>query len=752
MSDPGNNPMPVVGYADRLSVAPGDTIQFKVSCDLPSYHAQIVRIRHASANPKGPGRKEEMVQTSVTGDYPGKKEEYRLGSYVFVPLEGRPSIAVEGFSIQAWVLPSMPARGLQCLASGVSRDGSSFGLFLHPENGVELRITDSSGAVRSVHAGRAMRPGQWAFVAGSYDSGTGRCTVVQSPVHEWPDDESSARAEGHVKEGPLGRMDGWITIGARREPGPGLPRSTQHFNGKIQAPRFFSRPLSALELEELRLGVPISKFRDALLGAWDFSLDIMSTKVSDVSGLGLDGITVNNPKRAVTGHDWTGAEVDFRRTPNEYAAIYFHEDDLEDCEWETDFEFRVPLDFPTGIYAASLSTGVHTDYVPFFVRPRPDGPKSRIAFLIPTLSYMAYANFHAVDNIIAREYARPGFRYPVAPIDKYLVKTNLKGFYDLHIDLTGVNYVSRRMPLMDIRPDFEDPLLDLGRGGMHQFPADTCLTDWLDVKGFHYDIITDEDLHAEGVDLLKPYRVVLTGSHPEYYTEKMLDAMEAYLKGGGRMMYLGGNGFYWVTSIDPVRPHIIELRRWGGTQGWRTQPGEYYHSTTGELGGLWRNRGRAPQRLVGVGFTCQGIDNNVPYRRMPGSFDPKVAFVFEGIGKDELIGDFENLVNERGAGGFEVDRLDYKLGTSPKAFLLATARGFSDAYQAAIEDVDEPDSKQSGSVSPFARADIVYQDYPKKGAVFSVGSISWVSCLSYNRYDNNVSRMTENVLRRFVAD
>ena len=39
---------------------------------------------------------------------------------------------------------------------------------------------------------------------------------------------------------------------------------------------------------------------------------------------------------------------------------------------------------------------------------------------------------------------------------------------------------------------------------------------------------------------------------------------------------------------------------------------------------------------------------------------------------------------------------------------------------------------------------------PNGGAVFSTGSIAWCGSLSHNDYDNNVSRITENVLRRFV--
>ena len=36
--------------------------------------------------------------------------------------------------------------------------------------------------------------------------------------------------------------------------------------------------------------------------------------------------------------------------------------------------------------------------------------------------------------------------------------------------------------------------------------------------------------------------------------------------------------------------------------------------------------------------------------------------------------------------------------------------------------------------------------------MFSTGSIAWSGSLSYNNYTNNVSRITENVLRRFVSD
>ena len=124
----------------------------------------------------------------------------------------------------------------------------------------------------------------------------------------------------------------------------------------------------------------------------------------------------------------------------------------------------------------------------------------------------------------------------------------------------------------------------------------------------------------------------------------MLDALEAYLAGGGRLMYLGGNGFYWVTGMDAEYPHVVEVRRgYSGTKSWESAPGEVYQTTSGEPGGLWRYRGRNPNKLTGVGFAAQGWGGAAGYQRLEASRDPRAAWVFEGIGEDEIIGEFGHI-------------------------------------------------------------------------------------------------------------
>ena len=286
-------------------------------------------------------------------------------------------------------------------------------------------------------------------------------------------------------------------------------------------------------------------------------------------------------------------------------------------------------------------------------------------------------------------------------------------------------------------------------GSTAALAADLYLLDWLEQGSFAYDVITDHDLHAQGVPLLEPYQTVITGTHPEYYAGPMLDAVRAYTDAGGRLMCLGGNSFYWVTSVDPEKPHVIELRRgMSGSRNWSSEPGECHHSTTGELGGLWRHRGRPPNAVAGVGFTAMGWDSAQGYTRRQDSFDPRASFIFAGIGEEEIIGDFGLVLN--GAAGDEIDRFDHQLGTPPHALLLASSSGHSPMIFPVLEDQLQINSRSSNQ-SANIRADMVYFETPNNGAVFSTGSINWCAALSQNKYDNNVSTITENVLRTFLT-
>jgi N,N-dimethylformamidase len=318
--------------------------------------------------------------------------------------------------------------------------------------------------------------------------------------------------------------------------------------------------------------------------------------------------------------------------------------------------------------------------------------------------------------------------------------------YDVHSDGSGVCFSSARRPIVAMRPKFRHIT-----GSVWNFPADLHLVDWLEASGFDYDVATDLELHEEGCELLGRYRAVLTGTHPEYCSSRMLDGFEEYLSSGGRVMYLGGNGFYWATEWHPEKPWLIEVRKAeAGARAWQAAPGEYHLSASGERSGLWRNRGRPPQKLFGVGFCAHGWDKSSPYVQLPDARDPRAAFVMAGIGPDERIGDF-GLVGG-GAAGYELDRYDLALGTPAEALLLATSIGHSDAYWRVSEELFVVSPGAGGTEDFQVRADVVYFTTRSGGAVFSTGSIAWCGSLSHNGYDNNVSRMTANVLSRFLSE
>ena len=103
-----------------------------------------------------------------------------------------------------------------------------------------------------------------------------------------------------------------------------------------------------------------------------------------------------------------------------------------------------------------------------------------------------------------------------------------------------------------------------------------------------------------------------------------------------------------------------------------------------------------------------------------------------------------------GAAGLEVDRSGSDVGTPPNAYFLARSENHTNTYLIVPEEFLETAPGLGAEENVLARADIVFFTMPNNGAVFSVGSISWAGSLSHDGYQNNVSQITENVLKRFL--
>jgi N,N-dimethylformamidase len=660
-----------------------------------------------------------------------------LGSYLRVP--DAPAFGgLRSFTLVATIWPTLPDRGQQgIIAHHDPARGTGFALFVDA-HGAGALVGNGRGGVHTVHVGKPFLARAWYRVWATYDAATRTLTVGQAPLAPRVRADDAGVATTVLDGAPALDSEAPLLVAALG----GAP-VTGHYNGKIERPAVYDAALEPATLAE-----PGGGPSRHLVALWDFARETSSTRAVDVGPNGLDGELENLPARAMMGSSWSGREMCWRHAPEEYGAIHFHDDDLYDCGWATDFTYTVPEGLRSGVYAVRLKSGDVEEMIPFFVRPPRGQRTADICVLMPTFTYIVYANIArdvTNDEYRARVRAWGARPWTSDEHQEYGLST-----YNFHHDGSGIAYSSRLRPILNLRSSFL-AYVDPRGSGVRHLPADLYLLDWLEQMGHRYDVITDEDLHAEGLQLIAPYKVVVNPTHPEYHSLETLDALSAYVERGGRLMYLGGNGFYWRVAAHPGLPGVLEVRRAeGGIRAWAAEPGEYYMSFDGEYGGLWRRNGRPPQKLAGVGFTSQGPFEGSYYRRLPASRDPRVSWIFDGVA-EEILGDFG--LSGGGAAGFELDRADFRLGTPPHAVVLASSEKHDlTKFVLVPEDVlshvwtwpGDPPEK-------LIRADMVYFETPSNGAVFSVGSITFCGSLSHGGYRNNISRIIDNVLRRFAT-
>ena len=701
----------IIGYSDKLSVRPGDTIGFKVSSHSGQpFDARLTRLISADPNPAGPGLIERQCdQWFAPQQVASRVQPFFPGSYAI----SNQSIVLKcdhGLVVRANVFATLKKPAPQILLALAD---------------IVLAI-DAQGracfqyGAHTVTADHALPLRHWMRLEARVDIAAQQLLLHQCPINR-PD---AATASCRLTASDADARSGSLTVGAGLEQGVAV----HHFNGKIEAPTVLS--------------IDDSGAAETVV-AWDFSDGISSTRVCDCGPGKYHGRLVNFPTRGVTGSNWRAREMCWRHAADEYGAIHFHEDDIYDFGWQTDFTYTIPNDLPSGIYVMRIAADGEQDALPFFVCPPKGKPRARLCVLIPTFTYVAYGNHARPDYQPAwREKIRAWNAWPHNPAEhrQYGLST-----YNQHPDGSGICHASHRRPLFNLRPGY----LTFGYGddsGLRHLQADSHLISWLHAKNIDYDIITDWQLHQDGAAAIADYAVVATTSHPEYHTAQTLDALQQYIDRQGNLLYLGGNGFYWKIALHPAHPDMIEIRRAeGGIRAWAAEPGEYYSAFDGEYGGLWRRNGRAPQQLVGIGFTAQGNFTGSYYRRR--CYDAQYDWIFADI-DGPIIGDFG--LSGGGAAGFELDRADHRLGTPENTVILASSEEHDADFVLVPEEqlthlVTLPGEPRQALV----RADMVYFSVPGGGRVFAVGSITFCGSLPHNNYDNNVSRLLENIIERF---
>ncbi|WP_051300339.1 N,N-dimethylformamidase beta subunit family domain-containing protein [Methylobacter luteus] len=726
----------LMGYADRWSARPSDEIQFKVHCDDPrGYAVQIGRLWGPALPDEPHSSYFEAISAACNGEQPAGTQTTLCGSLaVFPPLD---IDYHRGFTWFFFFRPTLLAHTCPQTLSRLCLDrGITTTLQVAANSQLELVIEHRDG-LRLVPLPVKLTK-EWFACGISYSLASGELILWFKGIFQGANPPFEYHLQIQLRFDNLAIATKLsVTVAGLAHSETTNLGSRQSFNGLIEYPTVFDsamspdqlRRISALDFAELHL--------DNVIASWDFSIGISGDIVFDRAMRALHGKLINQPARGVPGRTWHPDSPSWKFEPRCYAAVHFHSDDMIDAEWETSFCYTVPHNLPSGIYAARLFRDETQFYIPFVVRPSTTA-SCRIAFLVPTATYIAYQNHRSRYFSSANERLH-GRLNILDSTDLMFIRNEQFGLstYDTHIDGSGVYYSSASRPAFNIKPG----------GRLWNFAADLLIVKWLKAIDMSVDVLTDEDLDREGLPAIANYDVLFSGSHPEYVSTSMYNALEQFVSKGGSLLYLGGNGFYWRIAFHPTKRGVIEVRRTEGVRSWDAGPGCYYTSFSGERSGLWRANGKPPQKFLGVGFIGQGFDISSYYRRT--STAKTSAWAFEGI-RSDILGDFGLMLG--GAAGLELDAVDYELGTPEDTIILATSEKHSNIYELAIEEVLTPHGATDAILCNRIRSNIVLtRPFYNGGWVFSAGSIAFVGALAYGDINNSISRLVQNVLQRFLA-
>jgi len=700
------------GYLDRWSASPGSVLHARLSGTDPAPAVRVLRLSHADPSPAGPGVLAEACPWSLTPLQPVAERATRQGSFAVVPRAF--GSCHDEFCLLAWVLATR-LDGDGAVASWMTAEGPA-ALAIE---GRRLRVSSPRNGV-ILESPHELHERQWCFVAVS---------VGEDLTIAW---------------GVIGRTGGPYQLSrnlpARILPVPSSPlllgarfgtdgEPEGSFDGRIARPLLLADvPDAVFLMDVMNFGAERAVGDAGVAGRWGFGAPDDLDRVVDLSGHGLDGHLAGGPSLGVLGPPSADGSAGEEHPPAgpPFEAVHLHGDDLEDCRWPDTHDITVPPDAPSGIYALQAVAGDEEVRLAFVVTPL-DEPRVRL--LVPTYTWQAYANL-----------GRDPSQYPGL------------SHYALHRDGSPVYVSTRLKPAPALEPgarvevDGVDSFLgeELGptASATHLLMADLYVNYWLERSGAEFGVITDEDLHLGGAGALSGCRTLVLSAHPEYWTRSMLDTLEAFLGRGGSVMYLGGNGLYWVTSVHPSRPHLLEVRRRQGSQTTAAPFGEDVHVFDPQPGGTWGGSGRPPDRVLGVGFSGFGWDEAVAYERTEISYGEAYAWVFEGV-ESEVIGTAG--LNMGGAVAFEFDRHEPALAPQG-CTVLATAAPPGGNFFRSFED------GPGRAPDPLVRCDMTIRETPAGGLVFSLGSIAASGCLpEFSGETTDLARICTNVLRRTLG-
>ena len=756
-------PRTLIGYSSATNARAGDRIDFMVNVmDGGTYQANLVKIVNGDGLSRYADQFElRVVDAPFAGSYQGRRQRLNLGSYVQVENTGALD-RLGSFTVAGWIDPTFSPATYEppdlenidrfhpptlTIAARIEEQtivsrfdaGNRCGWTLYLDGNLRLVFAVGDGKHKPVEAriDAPLTTRLWTYVMASFDADASRIDVRFREHPAAPGDRGTARSLSASNRCTKIPQQGPLRIAAARggdgEARAACEKPVQVFTGRIQDIRVFRGALGADDLDAIASETLPGAYDSACVADWDFARGIKTTQIQDISGNAQHGRVVNLAERGVRGRFWRGETIRWPDAPDLYDAIHFHADDLYDAEWQSDFSYTVPDELPSGVYAARLKQGDFYEYITFFVAAPKGRPRADLALWMADYDYYAYSN---VTLACTARGNYPGHNFNLSDV-QFLFDNpeyGTGGVYNMHVDGRYFAYGSRLRPDLHMKPN---GLLT------YNFVQDTHIIAFLENAGIPYDIVTDELVDEEGLPLLMQYRAIVTSSHPEYPTAAMFDAIGDYTDNGGRLFYGGGNGWFWATGRHPFLTGVLESRNFHPI-------GERY-LTNGNQGGLMTETGRRNAPVFGLEMSAMIFNGSSAYRRLESCNDPRAVWIFENTSEGEVFGDYGVDRVRGGVVGFEIDRYNPADGAPRHALHLATAEPLRET----IENVHLLPLPLSVSYRPALEdgsggADMVFFETPNGGAVFATGSIAWFSSTLERNFDNDVARISRNVIERFI--
>ena len=676
-------------YLDSLSVHPGDCIRVHAS-ELTA-RLSVRQWFHSDPHALGPGVRVNECEWG-SGEVAGDWAPTSVGSWIHAPdvLTGDAD-----FTVSAWILPT----DLSLDSAAISWH-TLWGTLTLEVAARELVVRLSRGdEVQTVRSAQRVTERQWSFVGLVVNAREGRITMFSAP---WGRTGGPFVSDSDVDGARIVPDRGELFVG--RDAGG----SQGSFDGHIAGLRVHARALDIVELMDVMNGLGFPADHE-----WQFDDRSDPDTVPSVSSGTSSMALMNAPAWSALAPPPVDSEGRPLTLPG---SVHLHRDDVEDCDWPVVADVVVPIGAPTGVYTLCVTTAEEQRELPFVVMGT-----SRVVLQVPTLTWQAYGNL-----------GRDPEHWPG------------RSHYSLHSDGSAVIVTTSRRPCDTFSPHAR---LEVdGHDGFagadvvtHLLMADLYAWQWLVAEGVGPALIDDRELHLAGIEALEGVDVLVLSAHPEYWTTQMLDALQTYLDRGGSVIYLGGNGLYWVTSLHPTKPHLMEVRRWGGSQTCSVAENDRIHQFESVQGGLWAEAGRPPNAMVRVGFTGFGAGPSLEFERTDASYSPEWAWAFDGVETSRFGAEGINA----GAGN-EYDRVDLTLPSPGPLTVLASAVPQTPDHFGAFE------YGLARAPHPSVRADMIATATESGGMVFSTSAVSVSGCLIVEDADAPMKRVVSNVLRRML--